>query len=84
MNGGLSLDLTDYLKTLVFVVIGLVSGNIKLIEIKSILAGVINSGKLTELYERFPSTPDGFDDWVREAEELWKKAGKLADWKPLG
>lgn len=84
MSGGLSLDITDYLKTLVFVVIGLVSGNIKISEIKSILAGVINSGKLSELYERFPETPDGFDEWVKEAEELWKKAGRLADWKPLG
>lgn len=84
MESGLSLDLTDYLKTLIFVVIGLASGNIKLSEIKSILKGVINSGKLTELYARFPATPDGFDEWVKEAEELWKKAGKLADWKPLG
>lgn len=83
-DGGLTLDVTDYFKTLVFVVIGLASGNIKISEIKNILKGVINSGKLTALYERFPSTPDGFDDWVKEAEELWKKAGKLADWKPLG
>lgn len=83
-ESGLTLDASDYLKTLIFVVIGLVSGNIKLSEIKSILAGVINSGKLTELYERFPQTPDGFDEWVKEAEELWKKAGKLSDWKPLG
>lgn len=84
MSGGLSLDITDYLKTLIFVLIGLVSGNIKPVEIKNILKGVINSGKLTELYERFPETPDGFDEWVKEAEILWKKSGRLADWKPLG
>ena len=84
MEEGLTLDITDYLKTLIFVIIGLASRNIKISEIKSILKGVINSGKLTELYARFPSTPDGFEEWVKEAEELWKKAGKLADWKPLG
>lgn len=84
MSEGLSLDITDYLKTLIFILIGLISGNIKLTEIKNILAGVINSGKLTELYERFPETPDGFDEWVKEAEALWKKAGRIADWKPLG
>ncbi len=84
MSNGLSLNITDYLKTLIFVVIGLASGNIKPVEIKNILMGVINSGKLTELYERFPETPDGFDAWVSEAEALWEKAGKLADWKPLG
>lgn len=84
MNDGLVLDATDYLKTLIFVVIGIVSGNIRISELKSILKGVINSGKLTELYERFPETPDGFDEWVKEAEELWNKTDKLADWKPLG
>ncbi|MBQ2848140.1 MAG: NAD(P)/FAD-dependent oxidoreductase [Clostridia bacterium] len=84
MSGGLTLNVTDYLKTLVFVVVGLASGQIKISEIKSILSGVINSGKLTELYERFPETPDGFDAWVREAEEVWSKTDRLADWKPMG
>lgn len=82
-TGGLQLDLTDYLKTLFFVIIGIVTCNITIAELKSILNGVISSGKLTELYERFPETPDGFEAWVNEAELLWKKAGKLADWKPL-
>lgn len=85
MDGtGLNLDITDYLKTLIFVLIGIVTCQITVSELKSILKGVINSGKLTDLYERFPETPDGFDEWVAEAELLWKKAGKLSDWKPLG
>lgn len=83
-GGGLELNLTDYLKTLIFVLIGLVSGNIKIWEIKNILNAVINSGKLTALYEKFPETPDGFDEWVREAEETWAKAGKMSDWKIFG
>ena len=83
-NGGLQLNIVDYLKTLIFVLIGLVSGNIKIWEVKNILSGVINSGKITELYERFPETPDGFDEWVKEAEELWSKAGKMSDWKIFG
>lgn len=83
MNEGINLSIGDYLKILVFVVIGIVSGNVKVQEIKSILEGVINSGKLTELYERFPETPDGFDEWVKEAEAMWKKVGKLSDWKEI-
>ncbi len=83
-EGGLQLDLTDYLKTVFFVLVGIVTCNITVEELKSIIHGVISSGKLTELYERFPSTPAGFEEWVVEAEMLWKKAGKLADWKPLG
>ncbi len=83
-EGGLSLNITDYVKTLLFVIIGIVSGNIKLWEVKSIIDAVINSGKVTALYERFPETPDGFDEWVKEAEEVWAKAGKMADWKLFG
>lgn len=82
MSSGLSLNAADYIKTLVFVIIGIVSGNVKPSELKNILGGVINSGKLTALYEKFPATPDGFDEWVNEAEQLWKKVGKLSDWKP--
>lgn len=82
-EGGLSLDIIDYLKTLIFVLIGLISGNIKPWELKSVINAIINSGKLTELYERFPETPDGFDEWVKEAEAAWAKAGKMADWKAV-
>ena len=70
------------LKIVFFVLIGIVTLKIKISEIKSILDGLINSGKLTEHYEKFPETPAGFDEWVKEAEILWKKAGKLSDWKP--
>lgn len=84
MESGLELDIVDYLKTLIFVLIGIISGNLKIWEIKNILAGVINSGKVTALYENFPSTPDGFDAWVKEAEELWSKCGKMSDWKLFG
>ncbi len=83
MSEGINLNVADYLKILVFVVIGIISGQVKVQEIKCILEGVINSGKLTELYERFPATPDGFDAWVAEAEEMWKKVGKLSDWKQI-
>lgn len=72
----------DIFKIVFFVLIGIVTLKIKISEIKSILDGLINSGKLTEHYEKFPETPDGFDEWVKEAEILWKKAGKLSDWKP--
>ncbi len=83
MESGITIGLSDYLKIVVFVVIGIVTGHIKVAEIKSILDGVINSGKLTAHYEKYPDTPAGLEAWAKEAEELWKKAGKLSDWKPL-
>lgn len=83
MESGITIGIGDYLKIVVFVVVGIVTGHIKVAEIKSILDGVINSGKLTAHYEKYPETPEGFEAWAKEAEELWKKAGKLSDWKPL-
>ncbi len=83
MGTGLVLGIGDYLKIVVFVLMGIVTGHIKVAEIKSILEGVINSGKLTAHYEKYPDTPEGLEAWAKEAEKLWKKAGKLSDWKPL-
>lgn len=83
MESGITIGIGDYLKIVVFVIVGIVTGHIKVAEIKSILEGVINSGKLTAHYEKYPDTPEGFEAWAKEAEELWKKAGKLSDWKPL-
>lgn len=82
MGKELELSAGDMLKIVLFVLIGILTLNIKISEIKSILEGLINSGKLTEHYEKFPETPEGFDAWMNEAEILWKKAGKLSDWKP--
>ena len=82
MGKELVLTAGDILKIVLFVVVGIITGHIKVSEIKSILEGLINSGKLTEHYEKFPETPEGFDAWVKEAEALWSKAGKLSDWKP--
>lgn len=83
MESGITIGLGDYLKIVVFVLAGIITGHIKVAEIKSILEGVINSGKLTAHYEKYPETPEGLEAWAKEAEELWKKAGKLSDWKPL-
>ena len=81
---GKELELTagDIIKIVLFVIVGIVTCHIKISEIKSILDGLVNSGKLTEHYEKFPETPEGFEAWVKEAEVFWSKAGKLSDWKP--
>jgi hypothetical protein len=82
MGKELVLSAGEILKIVLFIVVGIVMGNIKIAEIKSILEGLVNSGKLTAHYEKYPETPEGFEAWVKEAELLWKKSGKLSDWKP--
>ena len=82
MGKELVLSAGEILKIVLFIVVGIVTGNVKIAEIKSILEGLVNSGKLTAHYEKYPETPEGFEAWVKEAELLWKKSGKLSDWKP--
>lgn len=35
--------------------------------------------KLKKLYEDYPKTPKGYSLWVKKADKLWMKAGKVSD-----
>ena len=80
MGNGIQLSFADYAKTLIFIVVGLVTGNIKPAELKAVIDAIVTSGKLTAHYEKYPATPDGYEAWAKEAEFLWAKTGKVADW----
>ena len=80
MGNGIQLDFADYAKTLIFVVVGLVTGKIKSAELKSVIKAIVTSGKLTAHYEKYPETPEGYEAWAKEAELLWAKTDKVASW----
>ena len=80
MGNGIELSVGDYVKTLIFIIIGLVTGNVKPAELKSVIDAIITSGKLTAHYEKYPETPVGYEAWAKEAELLWAKTGKVAEW----
>lgn len=80
MGNGIELSFGDYAKTLIYIIIGLVTGNIKPAELKAVIDAIVTSGKLTAHYEKYPETPEGYEAWAREAELLWAKTGKIADW----
>ena len=50
-------------------------------EIGQIFAGALNAGRLLFHYRDYPETPAGFEAWVKKADALWAKAGKMSDWK---
>ena len=58
---------------------GLITGKLRTAEVKSILNGVLTGGKTAEHYAALPQTPDGLDEWVKKADELWQKAGRMPD-----
>jgi hypothetical protein len=35
--------------------------------------------KLTKHYKKYPTTPEGYLNWKKRADCLWKKAGSMAD-----
>jgi hypothetical protein len=37
------------------------------------------AGKLKKHYKNFPKTPETFYEWKTKADELWSKAGSMAD-----
>ena len=80
MGNGIQLSFGDYAKTLIYIVVGLVTGNIKPAELKAVIDAIVTSGKLTAHYEKYPDTPDGYEAWAKEAELLWAKTGKVAEW----
>ena len=80
MGNGIELSVGDYVKTLIFIIIGLVTGNVKPAELKAVIDAIVTSGKLTAHYEKYPETPVGYEAWAKEAELLWAKTGKVAEW----
>jgi hypothetical protein len=58
---------------------GVIAGRLRISTISSLLKGMGNGGKITKLYNQYPETPEGFDEWVKQADELWAACGSMAD-----
>ena len=57
---------------------GIATGQISLKTLKLLLEGVTLGGKLKKHYLAFPETPKGYDEWVKEADAIWKQVGKMS------
>ena len=58
---------------------GIVTGKLRISTIIALLKAVMNGGKISGHYKKFPTTPAGFEAWCEKAEIIWKKCGKMAD-----
>ena len=58
---------------------GVVSGNISLHSLRSLLKGVFCGAALKGHYKKYPASPAGFGPWAAKAQRLWDKAGNMAD-----
>ncbi|MBP3329653.1 MAG: NAD(P)/FAD-dependent oxidoreductase [Clostridia bacterium] len=57
---------------------GIFAKKVSVATLKSALEGVSLSGKLKKHYLDFPDSPDGYYAWKKQADELWKKVGKMS------
>ena len=67
----------DIAKTVGGIVGGIIKKDISVSTLKGVIGGAKLGLGLKSHYMKFPETPAGFDEWVKKADKLWKKVGKV-------
>lgn len=57
--------------------LGFLSGRISGKTLNELIRGMTLSGKLKNHYLAFPETPEGYAQWSKTAEDIWRKVGKM-------
>lgn len=79
IDDGLNLGLGDIAKIVSGIIKGIAKSKIKVSTVKKLVKGLMQSGEVTKLYDVYPETIDGFEDWKVKADKLWSEIGKLSD-----
>ncbi len=80
-SDGQDLELTtkDIISMVTGIVKALATKKIKFVKVKAMVKGILDSGKVTNLYKEFPETPDGYFEWKTKADALWAEIGSVCD-----
>lgn len=73
----IKINMGQLLPTSVKILGGIFTGKVSFTTLKEAVGGFILSGKLKKHYLTFPKSPEGYNQWVKEADELWAKVGKM-------
>lgn len=76
---GVNLGLGDALSLVFKIVGGVLTKNISIAMVKSLLRSVKFAGRLQKHYEKYPEDMTAYDNWKQKADELWASAGTMAD-----
>lgn len=68
-------DISVMTKKLIF---GVLTGNVRIKTIKSLLSSMGKGDKIKAHYLTFPTSPNGFDAWKTKADEIWKEIGTVS------
>lgn len=58
---------------------GVLMGKIKLVTVKKLLHYAMIAGNIKKHYRNYPKSLDNYREWCKTADELWEKAGSMAD-----
>jgi flavin-dependent dehydrogenase len=58
---------------------GVVTFQVRIRTIRSLLTAMKNGDRITALYAKYPESAEGFDAWVAEADATWAKTPGMAD-----
>ncbi len=72
---GLKFGLIELLKTFFLLIFGVVTRKTGFSEAKDIIKGFFILNKLEKHFDAYPSHPGFYEQWIKEADKLWKKAG---------
>lgn len=57
---------------------GVISGQLRISTIRSLLGGMKNGSSAEALYAQYPAGEAGYDAWVKRADEFWNSCGSMA------
>ena len=58
---------------------GVLKGSFSLKALISLASSTMKGAALEKHYKNYPATPEGYPQWEKTAQKLWKKAGSMAD-----
>ena len=78
---GEELDLTagDIAKMLAVITRGIATKKLRTETVGKIVKGLLQSGKVGKLYDNYPTNPQDFAEWKKQADALWEEIGGMAD-----
>ncbi len=79
MGEELNLTAGDIAKMLAVIAKGVATGKIRKSVVAKIVKGLLQSGKVGKLYDNYPTNPQDFAEWKKQADALWEEIGGMAD-----
>lgn len=75
----LNLKLADVAKWFAGIAKGVANKKIRASAVGKVIKGLKQALEVAALYEKYPETPHGFDEWKAKADKKWTEIGSLAD-----